>query len=99
MSNGKKEPEYRKKPSDLPYRATKWMDVASRAWRRLEANVFWLAFGSVLAVSGDYVMDLSSTAEMQDQCEVTCHPYDYKLAGGECWCLPEGAPATKGGAS
>lgn len=93
---------HRNKPSDLPYHATRWIDVGARLLAPLR-RVDWptviaysLVGAFVVAVTWAMV-DMVTRDSAIGECRIACHPVQSEHSGGECWCLPPAAPAYRAG--
>lgn len=86
--NNENENEYRKKPSDLPYRATRWMDVWARLWALAKAHdgYIFIVLVSSVVLSLFYATQVNGVR--QSQCAIDCHPVIGRVVASECWCMP-----------
>ena len=91
---------YREKPSDAPYKATRWIDVINHLVREL--HLFEVLFGIAIVgtVFGGLLWLISNEPDPSEElmCDQICYPADSRpLHGGECWCVPEEGPPRLGG--
>jgi hypothetical protein len=96
---------HRERPSDMPYKVMRWIDVYERLKPKL-----WVAINYLLGLLGVFVFgfavkschetEMENRAKLQgwrdlrERCSIHCHPHGWAARlQDECWCLPDGEPA------
>ena len=89
---------HRKRPSDIPYRATRWADVGARFdWDAFSSAVFTAGMACLLGAIGYVIVKSYTDRSAAESCAIVCHPHGSNVSGGNCYCLPDGAPAYQPG--
>lgn len=84
---------HRKKPSDLPYRATRWTDAAAHFISRFEGLIILvLLIAGMIGITA-LLVSAGSPEQRDAKCKARCHPVASLRAGGECWCTPKNESA------